>query len=48
MPVNMPRRADITGLNPNSIAFCAPATAKNDSPTASNRSTGLRSLSTPA
>ena len=48
MPVNMPRSADATGLNPNSIAFCAPATAKNESPAASNRSTGLRSLSTPA
>ena len=48
IPVNMPRRADVIGLNPSVIAFCAPATAKNDSPTASRRSTGLRSRSTPA
>src|SRR5271165_7441603 len=48
MPANMPRRAAITGLNPNVIAFCAPATAKNDNPAASNISTGVRSLSTPA
>src|SRR5271165_647386 len=48
MPVNMPKRADATGLNPNSTAFCVPATAKNDSPAASNSSTGVRSLLTPA
>ena len=48
IPVSMPRSADMTGLNPNVIAFCAPATAKNDSPTASNRRTGLRSRLTPA
>jgi hypothetical protein len=43
----MPSSADMTGGRPNSITFCAPETAKNANPTASNSSTGLRNRATP-
>src|SRR5438105_2565993 len=42
IPVNMPRRAAITGVRPNSSAFCAPETAKSARPAASNTRTALR------